>query len=68
MGKNKILVVDDDKGIVALVEHMLMDNGYSVSTAYDGNEALKTRLRFLPTTRAPYLPRPGLIFLPNRVH
>ena len=37
----KILVVDDEKHIVRLVQVNLERNGYRVVTAYDGREALK---------------------------
>jgi len=40
MGK-KILVVDDEKHIVRLVQVNLERAGYEVITAYDGDEALK---------------------------
>lgn len=40
MGK-KILVVDDDKKIVEVVRLYLERNGYSVVTAYEGEEALQ---------------------------
>lgn len=36
----KILVVDDDKNIIATVKVMLSQKGYEVVTAYDGEEAL----------------------------
>ena len=36
----KVLVVDDDKTIVSLLEHVLSRKGYSVSVAYDGKEGL----------------------------
>ena len=38
--KFKILVVDDEKDIVELVEKKLRLEGYSTSIAYDGEEAL----------------------------
>lgn len=37
----KILVCDDDKAIVDAIEIYLMQEGYEVSKAYDGMEALK---------------------------
>jgi two-component system alkaline phosphatase synthesis response regulator PhoP len=36
----KILVVDDDKSIVSLLEHVLSRKGYSVVVAHDGKEGL----------------------------
>ena len=37
----KILVVDDEDDIVELTERLLRSNGYEVSTAKDGDEALE---------------------------
>ena len=46
MTKSKILVVDDDRKIVELVQLYLERDGYRVLVAYDGLEALKlARLR-----------------------
>jgi CheY-like chemotaxis protein len=36
----KILVVDDDKSIVDVLQHVLTRKGYSVCVAYDGKEGL----------------------------
>jgi CheY-like chemotaxis protein len=36
----KILVVDDDKSIVMLIEHILTQAGLDVRAAYDGREGL----------------------------
>lgn len=36
-----ILVCDDDKEIVEAIEIYLMQEGYNVEKAYDGQEALK---------------------------
>jgi DNA-binding response OmpR family regulator len=36
----KLLVVDDDKEIVETLKSRLIKEGYAVSTAYDGEEAL----------------------------
>lgn len=41
MNKKKILVVDDERDIVALVSYNLKKEGFSVSSAFDGEEALK---------------------------
>lgn len=38
---NRILVVDDDKQIVRLIQSYLEKNGYSVLTAFDGDNALR---------------------------
>lgn len=37
----KILVVDDERDIVEVIQMSLQKNGYSVETAYDGVEALE---------------------------
>jgi two-component system, OmpR family, alkaline phosphatase synthesis response regulator PhoP len=42
MSNKKILVVDDDAKIVELVKIYLKRDGYSVITAYNGTDALKT--------------------------
>jgi DNA-binding response OmpR family regulator len=36
-----ILIVDDEKPIVELLKHRYVAKGHSVSTAYDGKEALE---------------------------
>lgn len=37
----KVLVIDDQPDIVAYLEALLEDNGYTVATAYDGNEGIQ---------------------------
>ena len=39
--KEKILIVDDEKDIVKLLEYNLKKEGFRTVTAYDGNEALE---------------------------
>jgi CheY-like chemotaxis protein len=46
---NHVLVVDDDSAIVSTVEALLSDEGYEVTTAGDGREALRELERELPT-------------------
>ncbi len=41
MTKQHILVVDDEKDIVEFLTQLLEDNGYEVSSAYDGLAAMK---------------------------
>lgn len=41
MNNKKILIVDDERDIVALVSYNLKKEGFSVSSAFDGEEALK---------------------------
>ena len=39
--KKKILVVDDEPGVVAYLETLLQDNGYETVSAADGHLALE---------------------------
>lgn len=41
MGKNKILVVDDEEDMLDLLELRLAANGYSVVTANNGKDAIR---------------------------
>src|SRR5215470_13169085 len=41
MKSNRILVVDDDAACLTLMESALTDEGYEVTTASDGREAMK---------------------------
>lgn len=41
----KILIVDDEKAIVSLLEDYLKLNNYEVMVAYDGNEAVRQALK-----------------------
>ncbi len=38
---HKILLVDDDKGIVEVIKNVLVGQNYEVITAYDGKEGLQ---------------------------
>jgi len=40
--KSKVLIVDDEVHLVKILQFTLEHAGYTVATAYDGNEALKT--------------------------
>jgi len=40
MSGSRILVVDDDRDLVALLERILVAEGYQVATAFDGSSAL----------------------------
>jgi len=46
--KERILLVDDDPGIMAAVNHSLSTYGYKMTTATDGVEALAAFERELP--------------------
>ena len=39
--KSKILIVDDEKGIVSILKNYFQMHGYDVNTAYDGHDALE---------------------------
>jgi CheY-like chemotaxis protein len=41
MAKKKIMVVDDEKDIVEFLKVLLEDNGYAVTGAYNGVEAME---------------------------
>ena len=41
MTRKRILVVDDEKDIVEFLSDLLEDNGYEVTAAYDGVEAME---------------------------
>lgn len=47
-GGERILVVDDEPDIIALVAYHLVKHGYRVSTASDGNEAVRAANQELP--------------------
>ncbi len=44
----KILIVDDDEGIVDALKLILTEEGYSVATAYKGEEVYGTVLKYKP--------------------
>ena len=44
----KILVIDDDPSLVALLYHSLTDDGYEVYKAYDGQEGLRQIYNYQP--------------------
>lgn len=41
MSKKRILILDDDRSIVNLIQRLMMDEGYDVVCAYDGEKGLK---------------------------
>ncbi|WP_353094662.1 response regulator YycF [Tissierella praeacuta] len=45
---NKILVVDDEKAIADIIKFNLEKEGYSVQTAYDGEEGVQAVDEFIP--------------------
>ena len=48
MGKKKILIVDDDTSITLSISFVLEKEGYIVTTAVDGEEAVKKAKEELP--------------------
>jgi len=48
VAKDKILVIDDEKDILDLVEYNLKQNGYKVSCVATGEEALEVAISFKP--------------------
>ena len=60
MGKQKILIVDDDKHIAELISLYMMKDGYETEEAYDGREAVKMAESFQPDLILLDLMLPGL--------
>lgn len=60
MSKETILVVDDERDIVELVEYNLAKNGYQVLTAMTGEDALKTARAQVPNLVVLDLMLPGI--------
>ena len=58
--KDKILVVDDEKGIVDVLAYALKKEGYDIDKAYDGNEALEKIKSFNPMIVILDLMLPGI--------
>ncbi|MBX3101623.1 MAG: response regulator transcription factor [Bacteroidetes bacterium] len=48
LGKHKILVVDDEPDILEFIEYNLINEGYEVQTAPDGEEALRIAKSYQP--------------------
>jgi two-component system alkaline phosphatase synthesis response regulator PhoP len=60
MPAKKILVVDDDVKIVELVKLYLLREGYTVLTAYEGNEALRMAREYRPDLMVLDIMLPGM--------
>jgi len=60
MPAKKILVVDDDAKIVELVKLYLVREGYTVLTAYDGDEALRIAREYRPDLMVLDIMLPGI--------
>ena len=60
MGKQKILIVDDDMHIAELVSLYMMKDGYETEEVYDGREAIKAAEAFQPDLILLDLMLPGM--------
>lgn len=60
MGKQKILIVDDDKHIAELISLYMMKDGYETEEVYDGREAIKKAESFQPDLILLDLMLPGM--------
>ena len=60
MSKEKILIVDDEKDIVELVQYNLQKEGYRVISAYNGEDALELIKKHLPNLIILDLMLPGI--------
>ncbi len=60
MVKKHIFVVEDEEDILDLIRHHLMKEGYAVSTATNGMEAIKAILRKTPDLILLDLMLPGM--------
>jgi len=60
MGKQKILIVDDDLHIAELISLYMMKDGYETEEVYDGKEALKKAESFQPNLILLDLMLPGM--------
>ena len=60
MGKQKILIVDDDLHIAELISLYMMKDGYETEEVYDGREALKAVETFQPDLILLDLMLPGM--------
>ena len=55
----KILVVDDDVPLTAILHEMLLDEGFEVNTAADGHEGYLAYLKHLPDVILTDIQMPG---------
>ncbi len=60
MGENKILVVEDDTSLLTTLKYNLQKDGYSVTTAIDGPEALEVARKEKPDLIVLDVMLPGL--------
>ena len=60
MGKQKILIVDDDLHIAELISLYMMKDGYETEEVYDGREAVRMAESFRPDLILLDLMLPGL--------
>ncbi|MBT3806492.1 MAG: response regulator [Desulfobacula sp.] len=60
MLKETILIVDDEEDIVELIKYNLVNEGYSILTAFSGEEAIKIAKQFQPDLIVLDLMLPGI--------
>ena len=60
MLKETILIVDDEEDIVELIKYNLLNEGYSILTAFSGEEAIKIAKQFQPDLIVLDLMLPGI--------
>ena len=60
MGKQKILIVDDDLHIAELISLYMMKDGYETKEVYDGREAIRAVENFQPDLILLDLMLPGM--------
>lgn len=58
--RRKILIVDDEKDLVSLASEVLVENGYDVLSAYNGQEGLEKAWRSKPDLMILDLMLPGM--------
>src|SRR5688500_6586943 len=60
MVQGRVLVVDDETAALRSLSELLVEQGYSVDTAADGNKALNKLESFAPDVVLTYLDMPGM--------
>ncbi len=60
LNKKKILVVDDDKGFLSLLNEFLVSSGYNVKFSLNGDEAQSQFAEFMPDIVVTDIVMPGI--------